>query len=447
MSAFKAYDIRGIFGQELFTEDVFRIGYYLPELLNAGTVLVGRDCRLSSPAVCEALCDGIIAAGANVHYAGLSTTPMIYYLTAKYDYPASVQVTASHNSKEYNGLKISGRQAMPVGKENGLGKLEQMIVKVPVPGKNRGSITDLDCRTEYFEFLRKHMPEHSLKLTIDGSNGMAGLFIRELAGEKARYINIEPDGNFPGHDPNPLNKRNLQQLSRETLVHGSDLGIMFDGDADRVAFVDELGRAVSPDLLIAVLGHVFLGEGGGSVLVDIRTSRSVADYLKPMGGDVTIWKVGRAYASPKLRQINGIYGGELAGHYYFRDFYYSDSGLLGMMHAIRVFQQMHLRGIRVSDCISRITTWAHSGEINFRIAEKEKAIAELCRQVRNKEIPEEVMDFDGVRYDYEHWWFNVRASNTEPYLRLVVEARSKDLLGEKTTLICNILQKFETGTP
>jgi len=447
VSAFKAYDIRGIFGRELLTEDVFRIGFYLPELMNAGTILVGRDCRLSSPEVCEALCEGIITAGANVHYAGLATTPMIYYLTAKYDYAASVQVTASHNSREYNGLKISGRQAMPVGKENGLGILEQMILRVPVPGNRRGRITDLDCRTEYFEYLRKHMPEHALKLTIDSSNGMAGLFIRELTGSQAKYINLEPDGNFPNHDPNPLDKKNLEQLSRETLRNGSDLGIIFDGDADRVAFVDELGNAVSPDLVIAVLGHVFLQDCKGKVLVDIRTSRSVADYLKPMGGNVIVWKVGRAFASPKLRQIDGIYGGELAGHYYFRDFYYSDSGLLGMMHAINVFQQMHQAGIRVSECISRIATWAHSGEINFRIAGKERAITELCRQIRRTDATPEVMDFDGIRYDYTHWWFNIRASNTEPYLRLVVEADRRDLLEEKTNLIQNILRPFETEIP
>ncbi|MCX6272032.1 MAG: phosphomannomutase/phosphoglucomutase [Bacteroidetes bacterium] len=445
MSAFKAYDIRGVYGEEFTLDDVFRIGSYLPELLQTDKILVGRDCRSSSPAIYEALSDGLVYAGAEVHYTGLATTPMIYYLTAKYGYRGSVQITASHNPKEYNGLKISGPAAMPVGKDNGLGLLEQMIKKSPSPGHTRGKILDVDLRQEYASFLTSYIPDNQLRLAIDSSNGMAGLFLQELMGNQPDYLFLELDGTFPNHEANPLDENNLHQLKKEVLTKKSDLGVIFDGDADRVAFIDENGSAIPPDLIIAVLGHYFLEKEQGNVLVDIRTSRSVEEYLLPMGGKVHTWRVGRAYASPKLKEINGIYGGELAGHYYFRDFYYSDSGLLAFLMALKVFNRMKSLGIPVSSLINKIKKYYNSGEINFRITDKQSAIKALCDHFLKQETPQGSMDFDGYRYDFRDWWFNVRSSNTEPYLRLLIESKFEDLLKAKLHEATQILSLFQTN--
>lgn len=443
MGAFKAYDIRGVYEEDFTLEDVYRIGFYLPDLLSTDKILLGRDCRLSSPAIYEALSEGLVDAGAVVHYTGLATTPMIYYLTAKYGYKASVQITASHNTKEYNGLKISGENARPVGFDSGLGTLESMIKKPPPKTISKGRIVDLDLKPEYLRFLQHYLPENQLRLAIDNSNGMAGIFLPDLMGNTPYYLFLEPDGSFPNHEANPLNENNLKDLQALVRQESCDLGVIFDGDADRVAFTDEKGCAIPPDLIIAVLGHYFLAKEKGNVLVDIRTSKAVAEYLEPLGGKVHVWKVGRAFASPKLKEINGIYGGELAGHYYLRDFYYSDSGILAFLLVLEVFNQMKKQDIPVSQLISSIKKYHNSGEMNFRINDKPLAMQALCQYFLGLESPVSGYDFDGFRYDFKDWWFNIRASNTEPYLRLLVEASTEELLEEKKVGAVKILSQFE----
>ena len=336
MNAFHAYDIRGIYGTDFNREDVYRIGFFLPSILGAKKVLVGRDARLSSPEIYRYLSEGLSDAGAAVFNAGMTTTPMIYWATAKFGFDASVMITASHNPPRYNGMKVSRKGALPVGYDTGLNVLESMMRQnQPVhPFQEKGTVEDFSIRDGYLEFMRSHMVGiSSLKMAIDCSNGMAGLLVRDLLGDGPTYLNEEPDGRFPGHDPNPLNPANLEQLKAAVLDKGCDLGIIFDGDADRVMFLDEQGQFVPPDLVIAVLGHHFFRDGSTDeiVLQDIRTSKSVQEYLVRFGARVRTWKVGRAFAVPRLRELGGIYGGEFAGHYYFRDFHYSDSGILAAL--------------------------------------------------------------------------------------------------------------------
>lgn len=446
MGAFHAYDIRGVFGKDFNAGDVYRMGFYLPDVLNAKRVLIGRDVRESSPEIHEALIKGLTDAGCEVSDAGLCTTPMIYWGTARFGFDASVMITASHNPAEYNGLKISAKNAVPVGYDTGLNKLEALISAEPVLQHQKGSVVSFSFRQEYLDFMNAWKKDFSsLNLVIDCSNGMAGILARDVFGEKPMYLFDEPDGRFPNHEPNPLDLKNLVQLQQAVLSSKADLGVVFDGDADRVMFVDENGTFIPPDLLIGLLGHYFLEEKGlkGKVIQDIRTSKSVAEYLTPMGAEMEIWRVGRAYAANKLREINGIFGGELAGHYYFRDFYFSDSGMLAAILIVNLFAAFHANGKKASDVIAGIRHYENSGEINFRISEKQKAMERVRSVTTSLETPVLLLDFDGYRVEFNDWWYNIRPSNTEPYLRLLVEARSKELLAEKTQLISELIKSTE----
>lgn len=446
MRGFKAYDIRGVYNKDFDRVNAYKIGFFLPQLLNTDKVLVGRDARISSPEIHNYLIKGIIDAGADAYDAGLATTPMIYFGTAHANFDASVMITASHNPAKYNGMKISRTNALPVGYDSGLSELEQMVKEKTYITKEPGSVKNIDLKTPYLEFLQSYVSDwDGLNMVIDCSNGMAGLFARDIFGDNPHYIYEEIDGAFPNHEPNPLIQANVKDLKKAVKAKSADAGIIFDGDGDRVMFVDEKGEFISPDLLIALLGHYFLEEKGqkGKVLQDIRTSRSVKSYLENMGGDVHMWRVGRAYAALKLREIDGIFGGELAGHYYFRDFFYSDSGLLAAILIMRILKQKKADGYTFSQLIEKIKTFESSGEINFKIENKQDAINAVVDHFKNEEQPQSVYDFDGYRIEYPDWWFNIRPSNTEPYLRLLVEAKSTELLDKKTHKIKALLEPFE----
>ena len=444
MGAFHAYDIRGVYNVDFDKETAYKVGYFLPELLSADKVLVGRDARVSSDEIHEYLLKGITDAGADVYDAGLCTTPMVYFGTAFYGFNASVQITASHNPAEYNGMKVSRENALPVGYDTGLGQIKEWIEsgrECPVAPK-RGEVRQIDVRKDYLPFLLKYKGDWSgLKIAMDVSNGMASLFVRDIFGDTPSYIYEDMDGRFPNHEPNPLVPANVVDLQKLVAETKADIGIIFDGDADRVMFVDENSRFISPDLMIAVLGHYFLEERGekGYIHQDIRSSKAVGEYLAPMGGVMNTWRVGRAYAALKLREIDGVYGGELAGHYYFRDFYYSDSGLLAAILIVNVIAKMKAKGITLSQLIGRIEKYQNSGEINFRLEDKKGAMDAVRDYFMQKEKSTAYMDFDGYRVEFPDWWFNIRPSNTEPYLRFLCEATTKELLDEKVAKVREIL--------
>ncbi len=446
MGAFHAYDIRGIYNLDFNKEDVYKIGFFLPSLLNADAVLVGRDVRESSPEIFDYLCQGITDSGADVHDAGLTTTPMIYWGTARYKFKASVMITASHNPAEYNGMKVSAANAVPVGYDTGLKTLEELIHShIPEPKGKKGKVVKIDMKSEYLNFLSAYSSDFSnLRISIDCSNGMASLLVKDVLGTSPHYIFDEPDGRFPNHEPNPLVESNLNDLKQLVAETGSDLGIIFDGDADRVMFVDETGKFIPPDLIIALMGHYFLEEKGekGWVIQDIRSSRSIAEYLEPMGAKIYTWRVGRAYAANKLREIDGVFGGELAGHYYFRDFNYSDSAFIACLIVLKIVSKLHKQGRKMSEIISSIKTWENSGEINFKLERKDEAISELMKKYSSQH-PVKILDFDGYRIEFEDWWFNIRKSNTEPYLRLLVEAKTNQILNDRLSEIKNIINQYQ----
>jgi phosphomannomutase len=446
MGAFKAYDIRGIYNIDFNKDDVYKIGFFLPSLLKASKILVGLDVRISSPEIYDFLVRGITDAGADVFNLGLATTPYVYWATARFQFDASVQITASHNGKEYNGLKISRTHAFPVGYDSGLNILEEKIkTGIPAPVYKKGIVRNFDKHDDYVSFLKSYLPDFGdLKISLDCSNGMASLFIKELLGDKPSYLFFELDGTFPNHEANPLVEENLIALKEHVLANSSDLGIIFDGDADRVMFVDENANFISPDLIIAVLAHYFHDHGyeNANVLQDIRTSKAVGEYISRFRYKINTWRVGRAYAAPKLKEIDGLFGGEYAGHYYFKDFYYSDSGILACLMVLDVLAKMKAKGISFSSLIKSISPYFSTGEMNFRIEEKQQAMDEVVKIFTQDEKPVNFMDFDGYRVDFQHWWFNIRPSNTEPFLRFIAEADSELLLKQITIKINRILQPF-----
>ena len=455
MGAFHAYDIRGIYNKDFNKDTVYKVGYFLPELLKTDRILVGRDVRESSPEIHEYLIKGITDAGANVVDMGLATTPMVYFATAMYGFHASVQITASHNPAQYNGLKVSRDNALPVGYDNGLGTIEKWINegKPCVPVANKGNVEYADYKDEYIKFQLKYRGNYSnLNISIDVSNGMAGLIIKEIIGVgngsngdgSVHYIYDDLDGRFPNHEANPLVPENIVDLQKLVLDNKSDIGVIFDGDADRVMFVDENARFISPDLMIALMGHYWLEQRGlkGKVIQDIRSSKAVGEYLAPMGGEMETWKVGRAFAAHKLREIDGLYGGELAGHYYFKEFFYSDSGMMASLIILDIVSDFKKKGIKLSEAIAKIERYKNSGEVNFKLERKKEAMDAVRAYFTSVEKPTKEMDFDGYRVEFPDWWFNIRPSNTEPYLRFIAEAKTDELLKEKLDKAKEIIAEY-----
>jgi len=438
MGAFHAYDIRGVWGVDFDRQTAYKVGYFIPELLGADKVLVGRDCRVSSEEIHDALLEGIRDAGADVCDLGLASTPMVYFATANYCFKASVQITASHNPAEYNGMKVSRENALPVGLDTGLGQIKEWIEsgrETPVATR-RGTVRLMDIHDDYMTFMMRFKGDYSgLRIAFDLSNGMSCLFAHEVFGEAGTsYLFDNIDGRFPNHEPNPLVAKNVEPLKKLVRDTHADVGVIYDGDADRVMFVDDRANFVAPDMVIALMALYFCDERGEKnprVLQEIRSSKAVGEFLEAYGADLHTWKVGRAFAAPKLREIDGLWGGELAGHYYFKDFFYSDSGLLASMIVLRIVDSLKKRGVRLSDKIASMVKYKNSGEINFRLEDKKGAMDAVKDHFMSSEKATAFFDFDGFRAEFPRWWFNIRPSNTEPYLRFICEADSDELLAEK----------------
>lgn len=432
MKAFKAYDIRGIYGTELTDDIAYQVGRCLPNLLNAKRILIGRDARRSSPALRSALVRGLTEAGANVEDMGLATTPMVYFFTAEKGYDASIMITASHNPGEYNGLKISKKGALPVSYDLGLNQVEAMIETnaLPPPAKTSGTCQIVSYREEYIHWMQKHLPDLSkIRFAIDCSDGSAGLVARDIFGDTTIYLNDIPDGDFPHHGPNPLEVENCQQLIGIVKEHNLDLGLIFDGDADRVICIDNKGEFVQPDILIPLFAQLLRQKNDPkdiAIVHDIRTSRGVIEAIRERAFTPIMVKVGAAFAKTELRQHQGLCGGEVAGHYYYRDFHWCDSGIFAAIHALTLAVQAKTKKASFADLISPIASrYYRSGEVNIHnIDDRQSAIQRVKTAIVNLlGHPETCVDFDGIRLDWNDAWFGVRASNTEPILRLAAEAK------------------------
>jgi len=449
---FKAYDIRGIYPDDLNEEDAWKIGCatarFLRSLLRgyergqaaSQSLCVGRDMRTHSEAIAKALIDGMNSTGANVIDIGMIDTPQMYFAINHLGTCGGVQVTASHNPAKYNGFKISGLEAKPIGGDTGLKDIEHIAMALlHTKGNVTGSIESRDLTAEYkkhvLKFLRSNIKK--LKIAVDASNGMAGKMVPALFGKlpvQIIEINFKHDGTFK-HEPNPLVESNLAELKKLVKKNKCDFGVCFDGDADRLMMVDEKGNTIGCDLMTALMAAYFLEKHPKSTVVyDLRSSRVVAEEIIKHGGTPRRERVGHAFMKKALRDSHSVFGGELSGHFYYRDNFYADSAMITLVHVINIISEAN---VPISKLISPLQRYSSSGEINFEVENKQSKMDELTRRYNDGQIDH----LDGVTIGYKDWWFNSRPSNTEPLLRLNVEAKSKELLDEKLSEITEQLGK------
>jgi phosphomannomutase len=449
---FKAYDIRGIYSKQLNEEDAWKIGCatarFLRSLLrgyqrgqaNAQSLCVGRDMRTHSETLSNALIEGMNSTGANVIDIGMIDTPQMYFAINHLSTCGGVQVTASHNPAKYNGFKISGLDAKPVGVDTGLEDIKHIATALPhTKGKVTGSTQKLDLTSEYKDHVLKFLEANikKLKFAVDASNGMAGKIVPAIFGELPIEIidlNFEHKGKFK-HEPNPLIEKNLAPVKDAVKKNDCDFGVCFDGDADRLMMVDEKGGTIGCDLMTALMVPFFLKKEPKSTIVyDLRSSRVVMEEIIKHGGTPRRERVGHAFMKKAMRDSHAVFGGELSGHFYYRDNFYADSGIITLVYMINIVSQAQ---VPVSELIQPLRRYNQSGELNFEVDDKQAKMDELARRYSDGQID----NFDGVTVGYKDWWFNCRPSNTEPLLRLNIETKSKEMLDEKLSEIGEQLGK------
>ncbi|MGZ4311506.1 MAG: phosphomannomutase/phosphoglucomutase [Solirubrobacteraceae bacterium] len=428
---FKAYDVRGLYGDELDPGTAHAIGRSFARVI-AGMedkptselrLGLGRDMRLTAPEMAQAYRDGMVAEGATVLDAGMVGTEMLYYLVGARELDGGLMCTASHNPKAYTGAKMVSRGARALSGDAGLGEVRDGILDGLGDAPGGGSVQEVDIADEFRAAALAVIDADvvkPLKVVVDGGNGMAGPMVGPLL-EGLGLDLIEaywtPDGNFPDHEPNPLLPENREFIMREVVQRKADLGIAWDGDADRCFFIDEQGRFVDGDFLTALLTESLLRkEQGATVLYDVRASRAVADVARRDGGRALVNRVGHAFFKTRMREENAVFGGEVSGHYYFRDFYCADSGTLP---ALLILELLSQREARMSELLEPYRShYFISGEINTKVDDPDGKIEALAQRYADAEQSR----LDGISIDYEDWHFNVRASNTEPLLRLCLES-------------------------
>lgn len=448
-SIFRSYDIRGLHPAEINKETAYLIGKAYIRWLKRQTpnakyqILVSRDMRDSSPELSKELIRGLTESGANVVNIGLSTTPMHYFGINFLNTDGGIMITASHNPAEYNGFKVSLAKAVPVGKDSGLEEIKKIALdqkeSINVIANKTGTVAQKDILKDYVSFLTKDRKlNKNLKLVVDAGNGMAGLVLPKIF-EKLDIKNYEPlyfnlDGNFPNHEANPLKEETLTELKRKVLENKADLGIAFDGDGDRAGFVTNNGEAVRGDYIIALIAGLLLKENAnGKIIYDVRSSRSVKEFIEKKGGIPLRGKVGHSFMKERLRKEGILFGGELSMHYYFQEFFNCDSGELAM---IKVLELLSESGKNLAELILPLQKYFQSGELNYEVGDKEAKIKEIEGKFSDGKI-----DYlDGLTVEYLDWWFNLRASGTEPFLRLNIEANTKELLEKKQKLLTEIIK-------
>lgn len=449
---FKAYDIRGLYPDQLDEEAAWKIGCatarFLRSLLtgfdrgqtNAQALCVGRDMRTHSQPLAHALIEGINSAGANVIDLGMIDTPQMYFAVNHLGTCGGVQVTASHNPARYNGFKISSQNAKPVGADTGLKDIKHIaLALIHTKANLTGKVQKKDLTSHYKTHVLKFLQplKKNLNIAIDASNGMAGKLVPIIFGELPLEIiplNFEHTGKFK-HPPNPLIEKNLAQLKRTVKEKNCDFGLCFDGDADRLMMVNEKGETIGCDLLTALMARYFLNAHPNSTIVyDLRSSRTVVEEIIKYGGTPRRERVGHAFMKKALRDSHAIFGGELSGHFYYRDNYYADSGMITLVHVLNILSEAR---VPISELIKPLQRYHRSGEINFQVDNKREKMNELAKRYSDGRTDH----LDGITVGYKDWWFNCRPSNTEPLLRLNVEAKTKQSLDEKLAEIEQVLGK------
>jgi phosphomannomutase len=436
---FKAYDIRGVFPDELDAAVAYRIGRATARFLGSPTIAVGRDARSSSPQLFDALVRGLGDEGSAVVDLGLVCTPMVYHAVEHLGAGGGIMITASHNPGRYNGFKICREHAIPIGEATGLREIERLageVAHAAVQSAQRCDVRRADLREAYVEHvlrLARRVPE--LRVAIDCGNGMASIGLEPLL-EKLRLevlrLYFEPDGTFPNHEANPLELENLRDVCEAVRRTGADLGVAFDGDADRAIFVDERGEPVASDLVTALLARRKLEEcPGGLVLYDLRSSRVVAEEVVAAGGRAEMCRVGHSFVKARMRETGAIFAGELSGHMYFRfsPTLVADDGIAAFVALLDV---LGAQGRPLSELVAPLRRYAATGEINRRVADVPGLLAAFERE--HAAAPE-ISHLDGLLVRYADWWFNLRPSNTEPLVRLNLEADTQERMIERRDAI------------
>jgi len=449
---FKAYDIRGVYPDQINEEVAWKVGYGTAQFLrsmlsgyargqsSSRSICIGRDMRSHSESLARSLMEGINATGTNAIDIGQIDTPQMYFAINHLGTCGGVQVTASHNPAKYNGFKISGLGARPVGADTGLKDIEHIAMALlHTKGRTSGSVENCDLTAAYknhvLKFLRPNIKK--LKIAVDASNGMAGKMVPAIFHDlpiEIISLNFEHKGKFK-HEPNPLVEKNLSEVKAAVKKHKCNFGICFDGDADRLMMLDEKGHPIGCDLLTALMVPYFLKkEPKSTVVYDLRSSWVVVEEIIKHGGTPRRERVGHAFMKKALRDSHAIFGGELSGHFYYRDNYYADSGLITFVHVLNIVSDAQ---VAISELVKPLRRYFSSGEINFKVDDKKTKMEELERKYGDGKVD----NLDGVTIQYKDWWFNCRPSNTEPLLRLNVEAKKKDLLEEKLAEIEKMLGK------
>lgn len=431
-SIFKAYDIRGLVDKELTPDFAFATGVavarFLEQEREPGTVVIGEDMRPSSPTLATAFAAGVTSQGLDVIRIGLASTDMLYFASGKLNLPGAM-FTASHNPAEYNGIKLCLSGARPIGKESGLVVIESYVRDgAPMAMRNVGVEKQQSMLTDYVDHLLTLVDVSAirpLKIVIDAGNGMGGYTapaVFERLNAEIVELYFELDGTFPNHEANPIEPANLVDLQKAVKKHKADIGLAFDGDADRCFLVDEKGALVNPSALTALIATRELAKSpGASIIYNLISSRAVREVVEENGGTAIRSRVGHSYIKKLMAETNAVFGGEHSGHFYFRDFWRADSGMLAALHAIAALGESKTT---LSDLLKTFNRYHSSGEINSTVKDV-KAAMDQIEKIYGKKDGVEVDYLDGLTISHADWWFNLRASNTEPLLRLNVEASAK----------------------
>ncbi len=429
---FKAYDIRGIYGTDFDEHDAYAIGRATVDFLGCQRLAVGRDARVSSPVLFEGFTRGAMEAGADILDLGVITTPMVYFAAGRLDVDAAVSITASHNPPEYNGMKICLRGALPVGETSGLSEIRDIALKGEFKTPETiGSLVPEEIKPAYYGFFSSfaEFKNCHFSLVIDTANamGVLELPIYEQLSKNLTVTNLYNDlaHPFTAHEANPLKTETLDELRETVTKQKADLGIAYDGDADRIGFVDELGQIIPMDLVTALLAkEVLKKKPGSTILYDLRSSRSVKEFIEENGGRALECRVGHAFIKQQMRETGAIFAGELSGHYYFEENSLAEAGTLP---ALLLLNLMTETGQPISELVAETKRYFHSGEINSEVKDKDAILALL----RSHYADGKRHELDGLKVDYADWWFNVRPSNTEPLLRLNLEASTPEQMTAK----------------
>ena len=440
---FKAYDVRGIYGKELDEDGAYSIGHAFVQQFETSRIAVGHDMRLSSPSMARAVIDGASDGGADVLELGLVGTEMVYFAVGSLGLDGGIAVTASHNPKEYTGMKIVRKGALPVGGESGLLEIRDRALAGAQPAPlRRGGVRYEDIYPAFVDKVLSFVDVEAiapLRVVVDAANGMAGAMLppvlERLPVETVRCY-FEPDGSFPNHEPNPLLPENREFIMRKTLEEAADFGVAFDGDADRCFFVDDAGEFVPGDFATALLAEAVLAkEQGAKVIYDVRASWAVPETIERGGGVPLVNRVGHAFIKQRMRNEGAAFGGEVSGHYYFRDFSQADSGVIPFLLMLEIVSR---KGETLSEILRPFREhYFITGELNTPVAD----VPLKFQQLEDRFGPEGIIShLDGISVDAEDWHFNVRPSNTEPLLRLNLEARSRELMERKRDEVLTVIQ-------